>query len=98
MGNSGSQCSPDATIHAMRSGIVMMIDQVDPAESVSTSTTPPLFASPMATGASLYFLAKWVRALARSVHERFGWAASAMLLPATTDRTSPANRLYVLNM
>jgi hypothetical protein len=48
-------------MHAMPSGIVMMIDQVDPAESANTSTTPPLFASPIATGASLYFLAKWVR-------------------------------------
>ncbi len=98
MGESGSQCSPAAIMHAMPSGIVMMMDHVAPAASVRTSITPPLLARPTATGASLNFLDRWLSADARSVQWVFGWAACAMLLVATTYRTSPAKRPFVPNM
>ena len=50
-----SQFSPAATMQVSPFGIVMMIVQLDPVLLDRTSTTPPLLASPSATGASVYF-------------------------------------------
>ncbi len=49
------QPSPAATRQLLPFGVVMMIVQVSPSPVESTSTRPPLLATPMATGASEYW-------------------------------------------
>ena len=50
----GSQSCPAANRHVGPFGIVMISVQVDPVLAVNSSMRPPLPATPMPTGASLY--------------------------------------------